>query len=108
MEQAVISATIGYQIVFSGAASTAEALATGTLQGNVAILFFFETLIIGGIITFILRKIVFRYNKNKVDQVLVLIAFCLATANVFAMIAAIVLGYKQFGASNMQNSPFQC
>ena len=41
MEQAVISATIGYQIVFSGAASTAEALATGTLQGNVAILFFF-------------------------------------------------------------------
>jgi len=40
MEPAIVSATVGYQVVFAGSASLAQAFATNEIEGNVALLFF--------------------------------------------------------------------
>jgi hypothetical protein len=47
-------------------------------------------------------------NKNKVNQVLMAIVGALTGGSVFALIANIVLSYKNFGATYMISSPFEC
>lgn len=108
LEPAIVSATVGYQVVFAGSASLIQASATGSISSDVALLFFLETFIIGGVISFFAKRFVSNFNQMKVNLTLLLIVFSLVTTSVFALIASIILGYLQFGSANMQDVPFHC
>jgi uncharacterized membrane protein YfcA len=108
LEPTVVTATVGYQVVFAGSASTLQAYITNSLPGDVILLFFLETFILGGILTFIAKRIVSKFSVIKVNVCLMLIVTCLVTCSVFALIASVILGYIQFGAANMQDVPFHC
>ena len=52
----VVSATVGFQITFTGLASLFQAFATNEITIEVTGLFLLETLLFGGILSFIARK----------------------------------------------------
>lgn len=93
IEPAVVSATVGFQVVFAGAASLAEAFATNEIAANAAGLFLVITFVGGGILTFFARKLLNRFSQIKVKQYLMLIVFSLVTTSCCALVASIVLGY---------------
>ena len=103
-----MSATVGFQVVFAGAASLAEAFATKSIAPNAAGLFLLETFILGGILTYFARKFLNKFSQIKVKQYLMLIVFSLVTTSCVALVASIIIGYLEFGAANMIAIPFSC
>lgn len=108
LEPAIVSATVGYQVVFAGSASLVQASITQSIRSDVAILFFLVTFVIGGVLSFLLKKFVGQLEQIKVNLTLLFIVFMLVTVSVLALVASIVMGYLQFGAANMQDVPFSC
>lgn len=108
LEPAIVSATVGYQVVFAGGASLVQAIATQKIQPDVALLFFLVTFAIGGTLSFFLKKLVSKFNQQKINQILLLVVFGLVSSSSVALIVSMVMGYLQFGASNMQDVPFSC
>ena len=91
IEPAVVSATVGFQVFFSGAASLAEAFARNEISYETAGFFFAETFVLGGILTLIARWQLEKFSQNKVNQVLMLIVGTLCSTSVVALIANIIL-----------------
>ena len=108
IEPAVVSATVGFQITFTGLASLLEAFATDEIGVGVTGLFMVETLVFGGVLTLLARKLLYRYSMVKVNQCLMLIVFSLVSCSSVALVASIVIGYEEFGAVAMNSVPTKC
>ena len=89
----MVSATVGYQVIFSGLGSLFEAFATDEITLEVAGFFLAITFFLGGILSFIAMKFVKRLNQNKMNQVLMLIVGFLTGGSTIALIANIALSY---------------
>lgn len=108
IQPVVVTATVGFQVVFSGLGSLCEAFATDSISLEVAGLFFGITFVIGGAFSFLANKIVSKFNLNKVNQTLMLIVGFLTGSSTIGMIINIVLSYASFGSSFMISSNFEC
>lgn len=93
IEPAVVSATVGFQVLYVGLGSLAQAFATDEIAANAAGLFLLETFILGGILSYFARKFLNRFNQIKVKQYLMLIVFSLVTTSSVALVASIIIGY---------------
>jgi hypothetical protein len=63
---------------------------------------------LGGILSFIAMMFIKRLNKNKTNQVLMLIVGSLTGVSTLALVANIILSYDHFGSAYMISSPFEC
>ena len=108
IEPIVVTATVGYQILFSNSASLLEAFITNEILLSDAGFFIGLTLIGGGILSYISLRLIKKLNQNKTNQVLMLIVGCLTGSSVLALIVNIILSYKNFGKNFMDSSPFSC
>jgi len=108
IEPVVASATVGFQVVFSGLGSLCEAFATNEIDLSVAGLFIGITLIIGGIFSYIANRLVAKLNVNKVNQILMIVVGSLTGASTVAMMINIVISYGNFGSAYMIASSFDC
>ncbi len=71
-----------------------------------AAFFFGITFVLGGGLSFLSLRAVKKFNKNKMNQVLMFIVGCLTGTSVIALIANIIISYRDFGAPYMIASPF--
>ncbi len=108
IEQIVVSATVGFQVVFASSASLCQALATDKIELKVAGLFFGITFVGGGLLSYLLSRYIDRMNRDKINICLVGIIMCLTCSSSLSMIANIALGYLNFGADYMNSAEGLC
>jgi uncharacterized membrane protein YfcA len=101
VEPLVVSATVGFQVVFAAAASLAEALINGKIPVSVVIFFFLLTFVAGGILSFISNYFISKLNRAKVNKIMVGIVGCLTSVSALSMVFNIFLSYSSFGSHYM-------
>ena len=101
VEPIVVSATVGFQVIFSAAASLLEAIIKDSIDLNVVWFFIVITLVLGGILSFIASYFLNKLNRAKINKVLLVIIGLITSVSALSMIVNIVLGYINFGAEYM-------
>ena len=101
IEPIVVSATVGFQLTFSAAASVCQAVIIDSIPLEVIGLFFGITFIFGGIFSYLLAKWINKFNRSKINKILVLIVGCLTGMSAISMIINIIISYSTFGADYM-------
>ena len=101
VEPIVVSATVGFQVIFSAAASLLEAIIKDSIDLNVVWFFIVITLVLGGILSFIASYFLNKLNRAKINKVLLVIIGLITSVSALSMIVNIVLGYMNFGAEYM-------
>ena len=94
----VVTATCGFQVVFSGAASLIESIARGDSDMAVVGLFFGLTFVGGGILSFITHHFIDKMDKAGINKVLMLVIAGLTGVSTLSMVVNIVLNYISFGS----------
>ena len=108
IEPIIATAIVGYQIIFSSAASLLQAISRNTIPLNVVGLFIGLTFVVGGMLSFIVRHFVNKLNKKRVNIVLMAIIGSIMICSAFSMIANITLGFVNFGRTYMLSAGAIC
>ena len=101
IEPMVVSATCGFQVVFSGAASLCEALIKGDITIGVAGFFFLLTFIGGGGLSFITNYFIAKLDRKKINKILLIVIGSLTAVSTLSMVINIVISYLNFGSHYM-------
>ena len=101
VEPIVVSATVGFQVIFSAAASLLEAIIKDSIDLDVVWFFIVLTLVAGGILSFIGSYFLNKLNRTKINKVLLIIIGLITSVSALSMVVNIVLSYMNFGADYM-------
>lgn len=75
---------------------------------DVALLFFLLTFVVGGSLSFIVKKLISHCNELTINKIIVLIIFGLVTISGIAVAIALGVGFFQFGKDAMVDVGFSC
>jgi hypothetical protein len=108
VEPMVVSAIVGFQVVFSAMTSLAQALINGSITLDVAGFFVALTLIGGGLMSYLADRFVSRFERKKVNTILVGIVMSINILAIVAMITNIATSYTFFGSEYMISIKSPC
>ena len=97
----VVSATVGFQVIFSAAASLIEAIIKKSIDLNDVWFFIVLTLVAGGILSWVASYFLNKLNRSKINKVLLVIIGMITSVSAVSMVVNIVLGYINFGSEYM-------
>ena len=101
VEPMVVSATVGFQVIFSAAASLIEAIIKKSIDLNDVWFFIVLTLVAGGILSWVASYFLNKLNRSKINKVLLVIIGMITSVSAVSMVVNIVLGYINFGSEYM-------
>ena len=103
IEPIVVSATVGFQLTFSAAAAVCQAIVIGSIPMEVIGLFLGITLLGGGVLSYLAFRWVSRYDRGKINKILVTIVGTLTGMSAISMVVNIIISYSTFGSSYMMS-----